>query len=52
MEDSHEFGGISIGKGCPPKWDRGAGGYNNKDCFMRETDQEGYVDFVKTVRIL
>ena len=28
------------------------GGYNNKDCFMRETDQEGYVDFVKTVRIL
>ena len=29
-----------------------AGGYNNKDCFMRETDQEGYVDFVKTVRIL
>lgn len=26
---------------------RGAGGYNDKDCFMRRTDQEGHVDFAK-----
>jgi len=35
------------GRGCPPKnRGSGAGRYNDKDYFMRQTDQEGYVDMM------
>lgn len=35
------------GRGCPKKiGGSGAGRYNDKDYFMRQTDQEGYVDMM------
>ena len=46
-EDSPEFGCASMGEAAPQKiGGSGAGHYNDKDYFMRQTDQEGYVDMM------
>ena len=46
VEDSPEFGCASMGEDAPKNRGSGAGRYNDKDYFMRQTDQEGYVDMM------